>query len=216
MFRRALAPIILVGGLAGVVALPALGQEKAPRAAAKGGKMFGIVTAKTDKDITVKAEGQQEPQVYRYASPSGGGTSAELKAALKMVFVSNLVVLQAKGEDEPVLTSIQAIHSKARSGVTSGTVVAVEPAGAGNNRNMPSLDVKPNVRGPTERYVTRWDPATKGWDKSLLQILAGLKVGDKVKIAWSYDERKRAVQIRVTGQAKPKPAKTEEKPDEAE
>jgi len=38
------------------------------------------------------------------------------------------------------------------------------------------------------------------------QIIAGLSVGDRVKVAWSYDERKRAVQIQVIGKARAKPA----------
>ncbi len=212
-FARALAGMVLVGGLVGIVSFQARGQETSRSAAPRSGKLTGIVTAKTDRDITVKAEGTQKPRLYRFASPSGGGPSADLKAALKMVFVSNLVVLQWRGEEEPVLTGIQALHSRTRTGVTTGTVVATSVASQ-PGREMPSLDVKPSGRGPTERYVARWDVAAKGWDKSLLHIMAELNVGDKVKVAWSYDERKRATQIRVLSRAKPRPVKKEEKSDE--
>ncbi len=199
MFERVLAGIVLAGGLLGTVSLQARGQETSRGATPKSGKVTGIVTAKTGQDITVKAEGTQKPQRYRLASQAGGAPPADVQAALKKVFVTDLVVLQWQGEQEPVVTSIHAIHSKTRAGVVAGTVVAVDPAG-----NMPSFDVKPNGRGFTERYVPRWDVAAKGWDKGLVRTIAGLNVGDKVKIAWSYDERKRAVQIQVLSRARPK------------
>ena len=40
----------------------------------------------------------------------------------------------------------------------------------------------------------------------MAKIIAGLNVGDKLKVAWFYDERKRATQIQVTGRAKGKPS----------
>jgi hypothetical protein len=209
MFERALAGIVLVGGLSGIVSFQAQGQETSHTAAPKSGKVTGIVTAKTDKDITVKAEGTQKPQRYRLASQAGGALPADVQAALKTVFVTNLVVLQWQGEQEPVVTSIHAIHSQTRFGVVTGTVAAVEPAGG-----MPSVDVKPNGRGFTERYVVRWDVATKGWDKGLVRTVAGLNVGDKVKVTWFCDERKRAMQIQVLSRPKPKQAAKEEKSDQ--
>jgi hypothetical protein len=71
---------------------------------------------------------------------------------------------------------------------------------------MPYFDLKPSGKGHTERYVARWDMAAKSVDKKLVQIIAGLNVGDKLKVAWFYDERKRATQIQVTAKAKPKRA----------
>jgi hypothetical protein len=208
MFERAMAGIVLVGSLSCIVSFQARGQETSHAAAPKSGKVTGIVTAKTDKDITVKAEGAQKPQRYRLASQAGGALPADVQAALKMVFVSNLVVLQWQGEEEPVVTGIHAIHSKTRFRAVTGTVAAVEPAGG-----MPSVDVKPSGRGFTERYVVRWDAATKGWDKGLVRTVAGSSVGDKVKVAWSYDERKRAMQIQVLSRPKPRQAEKEENPD---
>ena len=132
---------------------------------------------------------------------------ADVQAALKNVFVTNLVTLQCRGEQDPVLTSIRAMHSRTRIGTVSGTVTAVEPAW----KDTLSFDVKPSGTGFTERYVPRWDVAAKGVDKTLLRTISGLNVGDKVKVAWYYDERKRATQIQVLSRAKPKPVQKEEK-----
>lgn len=196
-FVRILAGLILLTGVCVLPSLQAAEKKPSPAGAAQGGRVFGVVTAKTDKDITIKAEGETESKRYLLA-PGGEAPKGDFQAALKMVFSNNLVMFQFQGEQNPVLTGIQAIHSKTRVGMTAGTVVAVDA-----DPKWPVFDVKPSGQGHTERYVARWDPATKSVDQKLSQIIAGLTVGDKVKVAWFYDERKRATQIQVTGKAKP-------------
>ncbi len=187
--------VIVAVGFRGTQSLQAAEKKPLPAAAA-GDKVFGIVTAKTDKDITIKAEGEDEAKRYRLA-PQGGAPKADLQAALKMVFPTNLVVFQAQGDQDPLLTGIQAMHSKTRVGTATGTIVAVD-----SKAQMPYFDLKPSGKGHTERYVARWDMAAKSVDKRLVQIIAGLNAGDKIKVAWFYDERKRATQIQVLGKAK--------------
>ena len=211
IFAGALAGIILVGGLLGSGSFQAWAKETAKTAAAKNGKITGICTAKTDKEITVKAEGTQKLQRYRLNAPSSGAQSAEFQKALKMVFPTNLVVLQWQGEQDPVLTSIQAMHAKTRFGTVTGIVTAVEPAPKGA---LPCFDLKPISRGPTERYAPNWDFAAKSFDKNFTRALAAMNVGDKVKVNWNYDERKRAAQIQVLSRAKAKPAEKTEKPEQ--
>ncbi len=199
-FVSIVAGVILAVGFCGTQPLQAA-EKKPSRASARQGEgTFGIVTAKTDKNITIKAEGEDEAKRYLLA-PQGGTPKADLQAALKIVFPTNLVVFQVQGDQDPALTSIQAIHSKTRVGMAAGTVVAVDA-----DPKWPTLDVKPSGPGHTERYVARWDMAAKSVDQNLAKIIAGLNVGDKVKITWSYDERKRAQQIQVIGKAKSKPA----------
>ena len=71
----------------------------------RAGKLVGIVTAKTDKEITIKADGEDESKTLLLA-PQGGGPKADLQAALKTVFVPNLVTFSCQGEDQPVISSI--------------------------------------------------------------------------------------------------------------
>ena len=200
-FVSAIVGAILAVGFCGTQSLQAA-EKKPVRAAEAGGKVFGIVTAKTDKDITIKTEGEEEAKRYLLAS-QGGAPKADLRAALKMVFPTNLVVFQAQGDQDPVLTGIQALHSRTRTGMVMGTVVAVDA-----DPKWPTFDLKPGGKGHTERYVARWDMAAKSVDKKLAQIIAGLNVGDKLKVAWFYDERKHATQIQVTAKAKPKHAES--------
>lgn len=63
-----------------VVAIVASGWSQAAErkpaaadAATKGAKVVGIVTAKSDKDIMVKAEGENEAKRYLLAPESGCG-----------------------------------------------------------------------------------------------------------------------------------------------
>jgi hypothetical protein len=199
-FVSVVAGVILAVGFCGTQSLQAA-EKKPSRASSRQGEgTFGIVTAKTDKDITIKAEGENEAKRYLLA-PQGGAPKADLQTALKIVFPTNLVVFQARGDQDPVLTGIQAIHSKTRVGMVTGTVVAVDA-----DPKWPTFDLKPSGKGHTERYVAVWNSATKSADQRLVQIIAGLNVGDKLKVAWFYDERKRATQIQVTAKAKPKPA----------
>jgi hypothetical protein len=207
MFVRVLAGAVLASAFYGESSLQAAEKKPSQASARQGEGTFGIVTAKTDKDITIKAEGENEAKRYLLA-PQGGAPKADLQAALKIVFPTNLVMFQSQGEQNPVLTGIQAIHSKTRLGMSTGTVVAVDA-----DPKWPTFDVKPSGRGPTERYVAVWNPATKSVDQRLSQIIAGLNVGDKLKVAWFYDERKRATQIQVTTKAKPK--RTEDKAEAA-
>lgn len=124
MFVRLLSAIVLASALWGTAGLKGADQKKSPAAAPgatpKSEEITGIVTAKTDKEIMVKAEGEQKPQRHLLASLAGGLPSADVKAALKMVFPTNLVVLQWQGQPERVVTGIHAIHSKTRSGVPPG------------------------------------------------------------------------------------------------
>jgi hypothetical protein len=197
-FAWGLAVAVLASVFCGAPVSPAA-ENKPSRASARQGEVtFGIVTAKTDKVITIKAEGENDAKRYLLA-PQGGGPKTDLQAALKIVFPTNLVMFQSQGEQEPVLIGIQAIHSKTRTGVVTGTIVAADA-----DPKWPTFDLKPSNRGHTERYVARWDAAAKSVDQNLAKIIAGLNVGDKVKVAWFYDERKRAMQIQVTAKAKPK------------
>ncbi len=50
------------------------------------------------------------------------------------------------------------------------------------------------------------------FEKNFTRVIAGLNVGDRVKVNWNYDERKRAAQIQVVSRAKAKPVEKENPP----
>ena len=197
---------VLVGVVCGALGSHAAERQPSRTSARQGEGTFGIVTAKTDKEITIKAEGEHDAKRYLLA-PQGGAPKADLQAALKIVFPTNLVVFQAQGDQDSVLTGIQAIHSKTRVGTATGTVVAVDA-----DPKWPTFDLKPSGKGHTEHYVARWDMAAKSVDKKLAQIIAGLNVGDKLKVGWFYDERSAPRISRLLPRRSPSVLKARQRP----
>jgi hypothetical protein len=184
---------VLASVLLGGTRLGAQGGTDSPAKATdvkpKRGKVTGILTAKTAKDITIKPESTQQTRCYRLAA-------SEVQSVMKSVFVTNLVVVEWEGEQDPVVSSIRMILPKTNSGVSTGTVVAMDP-------NNDHFDLKPTGRGFTERYQPHYDVAAKRWEKIPGRDIAELKVGEKIKVSWVYDERKHPKQIQVIRSAKP-------------
>ena len=133
----------------------------------------------------------EQTQRYRLAA-------SDIQTAMKTIFVTNLVVLEWEGEQEPAVNSIRMILPKTRSGVSTGTVIAVEP-------KWNHFDLKPFGRGLTERYQPHYDMAAKRPEKIPGRDISELKVGDKIKVTWVYDERKHPKQIQVIGEVGQKP-----------
>ena len=63
------------------------------------------------------------------------------------------------------------------------------------------IDVKPAGQGFTERYIPRFIPNQGGFEKDMIQAIAALNVGDKIKLDWVCDERKRAAKVQVLSHA---------------
>ena len=124
--RGGLVGACLVGGICSSLTRAAEEQEKPHGAASSAkpqhGRVTGILIAKDDKSITVKAEGAQEST--RYLLPAPGGSKTDVRAAMKRIFVPNLVAMEWERQDEPVVTAIAPIMPKQRSGVVTGTIVA--------------------------------------------------------------------------------------------
>ena len=119
LFVRVVAAAVLASGL--WLGLTARAEEKKTAPMGKSGKVVGILTVKTDTESTVKPEGKTEEQTFLLAPP-GGTPSATVQAAAKTLFIPNLVSLQWQlKDDQPVVTSIQAIMPKVRTGTVIGT-----------------------------------------------------------------------------------------------
>ena len=203
-FARVVAATVLTSGL--WLCIAAQAEEKKTAPMGKSGKVVGILSAKTDTEITVKPEGKAEEQTFLLAAP-GGAPAATVQAAAKTLFIPNLVALQWQlQDDQPVVTSIQAIMPKVRTGTVIGTIVGQE-----STDKSIYIDVKPaGGRGYTERYWPRYLPNQGGFDKEMIQTIGTLNVGDRVKLTWVCDERKRAAKVQVIAHApKPKPTEKE-------
>ena len=186
----ALVLVTLVCALCCAIALWA--QEKP---APTGGTVTGILAGKGDAWIAVKAEGDKEAIRYyafwRGETPEqGGGPDRQTIEVISKLVVANLVkVVWLMQEARRRIISVEMIIPKEKSGTVVGRVVA-----KGENW----VDAK-SEGGPTERYLPRWvgkAPNQGGsFDKDILRAIAGLTIGQKVKVQWSYEECKRATKI---------------------
>ncbi|MCX7934895.1 MAG: hypothetical protein N3A66_06510, partial [Planctomycetota bacterium] len=88
-------------------------------------------------------------------------------------------------------------------GEVIGTVVAKE-------RNW--IEVKPEGDGPAERYMARWiGGAPKdggGPDREMLAAIERIQIGDRVRVRWTFDERKRVIALERLSAAKGETPKT--------
>jgi hypothetical protein len=196
-FVSVLAGAVLASGWVAMPSLQAAEKKPSRASSRESGKVVGIVTAKSDKDIMVKAEGADEAKRYLLA-PEGSAPKADLQAALKKVFVPNLVALESQGQDQPVVTNIRVILPPVRMGAGTGIVVARES----KPKEVPWIEVKPSDRGYTQRLWPRFVGGPDGFDKEMVRTFDELNVGDKVKVGWVYDERLRAAKIQVISRAK--------------
>jgi hypothetical protein len=73
------------------------------------------------------------------------------------------------------------------------------------------IEVKADGEEKARRYVPRWvggAPADGGGpDKAMVKVFSGLKIGSRVEVEWEYEERFRAVRVRVLALPKEKNAK---------
>lgn len=125
---------------------------------------------KGDAFIIFKAEGAKEPARYLLAAP-GSTVDPKLQAALKSVFPSNLVTMEWKGQNSPVVTDIRTIYFSMRTGTLTGTVI--DRLSEGQNVY---IEVKPDGR-PTKRYLPNW--GTGGGTRRYAKRFPQRKLGTK-------------------------------------
>jgi len=86
-----------------------------------------------------------------------------------------------------------------RGGTVSGIVTA---------KGETFIEVKGDGEEKARRYVPEWRggaPAQGGGpDKEMLKILQGVKVGDRVRLEWKFEERPRVIKLEVVKSASPK------------
>jgi hypothetical protein len=152
-----------------------------------GGKVAGILIAKKDNWLTVKADGEDEPVKYLV----GDNPSKQLVAALKTTFNASRVQLTYKtvGDSRQLVTIKKQVRRA--SGTVTGLVVKVY--------DDFWVEVKPR-NGVSDAYAPN---ATNYKNKEFMAKLRGLKTGDSVTITFNTDfERHRILKLRINNKAK--------------
>lgn len=165
----------------------------APADEPQGGTLTGVLVAKGDNWIGVRADGATEVVKYWpfWRGGNEGGFDKDMVATIRTLVVPNRVSLTWKLEERPRIVSVTMLVPEQREGTLTGTISA---------KGETWIEVTPEG-GATQRFWPRWIGGNPnqggGFDKDMLRVFAGLTVGQKVSIRWTYDERIRAVQVTV-------------------
>ncbi|MCY3020744.1 MAG: hypothetical protein NTW87_17135, partial [Planctomycetota bacterium] len=135
--------------------------------------------------ITFKADHEDVSRRYAVPQLPGGGPDLSVLEPLKKVVSLNRLKLSWKlqPDGQPAIVGVQVDRPAANSGVLVGTITFLQGG---------CVEVLPE-NGLSERFIPVWRPGPP--DRSLMQAVGKSKVGDKVKVTWTYDDRKRMIAI---------------------
>jgi hypothetical protein len=200
--KRALALAMSVA-VAGGVALAGAAKKPDPKEPAeRGGTVIGVLVAKGENFIEVKADGEEKarryvPQWVGGTPAQGGGFDKEMLAKFRTLKLGSRVRLEWKFEERPRVVKIEVLKAPAeqpdeakkpaKDEEKRGTVVGVLVA-KGNN----FIEVKADGEEKPRRYVLHM-----GGTKELLRAMKETPIGSRVKVEWLFLERLRVLRLEV-------------------
>ncbi|MBN1807809.1 MAG: protein kinase [Planctomycetes bacterium] len=159
-----------------------------------GGLFTGLVTAKGPDWVEVKLPGEDVAKRYVPPDDGRGGVDAAVTAAIKGVVAPNIVKMSWKRQGgQRRVTGIEVLLPATKTGTVTGTLTDMGPSW---------VEIRPDD-GPVEQYWAHWVGGNHGGpDQAVVQAITGLKWGDRVRVDWTYDVRKRIDRI-VSGGGTP-------------
>ncbi len=180
--------VLLIGGREYPLAE---GQEQG----VEGGTFRGVV-AEVGKDAFVAlGEGGKRmtfhPRWIGGMPADGGGFDEDMLREIHQLMAGDRVAVEWKWEERPRALEIEVLEQAPRKGTFAGEV-----AEKGDNWFRVAGE-----GGKSMRFMPRWIggmPADGGGlEKPVLEAIGRLRVGQKVRVQWEWEERPRAVEIRV-------------------
>jgi hypothetical protein len=173
--------------------------EHNPKSEGTKGELTGLLVARGDSWIEVKADGSDKIKRYiphwRGGMPdAGGGPDRDMLDNIAVLVTGNRVKLSWSFEEHLRIENVKMIEVKDKKGNDHGVITA---------RGEVWVEIKSNNGGVNERFSVRMvngGPENGGsFDKETMQQMSKLKLGDKIAVQWEYDERKRISKIVKTG-----------------
>jgi len=165
----------------------------------KGGIVTGILTATGESWIAVKAEGERRMERYTPRLDDDGTYDHKMLDAFDKLITCNLVQVKWVEDEGRRVVALRTVPPGGKAGITLGTVVS---------KGASWIDVKPAKGGFAERYIPRWigglPKAGGGLDEDVVRLIKEAEEGDRVKIQWFYDVRKRLTRMENYGPAETK------------
>lgn len=217
MTRRCFAWLLALGLVAPAFAAPAPQKADEKKTDKKGeevrkGTVTGVVTAKGDGWIEVKADGEEKARKYvphwRGGNPSeGGGFDKATVAKIKETPLHSRVQLEWVFDERPrvekleVLKKADAGQDAKRSGSVSGEIKSKK-----DQNNNVVIEVLAPGEEKARAYFVQHDPKIKGPLPDVLKLVRAASVGDKVSIDWEATNHGPAIvkfEVLKKGESKP-------------
>jgi hypothetical protein len=157
------------------------------------GKLAGILVDRGDGWMDVKADGEAFVRRYVPLEDARGRPEPKLVGAISRTFVPNRIELawRLHAGRRRLLGFEMKCPNQGESGVATGTVTDI---------GRTWIEVRPDD-APPDRYTPRWIGGMPsdggGLEKEMLRQFAGLRVGDRVRVRWTYEHRRRALAVEV-------------------
>ena len=195
MTRRCFACLLALGLVAPALAAPKKADEKKTDKKGEEGRkgtVTGVVTAKGDNWIEVKADGEEKARKYvphwKGGNPNqGGGPDKDMVAKIKDTPVHSRVRLEWVFEERPRVEKIEVLKKgdgdakgdAKRSGTVSGEIKSKKE----QNNNV-VIEVLAPGEEKARSYFVQHDPKVKGPIPEVLKAVRAAGVGDKVVFDW--------------------------------
>jgi hypothetical protein len=182
------------------------GDEKKGEPEKKSGAVVGVLTAKGEPWVEVKADGEQKARRYVAswvggAPKDGGGPDKEIVKVIKGLKVGSRVRLEWKFDERARIVKIEVLKSAADKGTPEkdetkdaakkGTVVGKLTA---KEKNW--IELKADGEEKARRYFFHM-----GGTKELRDAIQETAVGSRVRIDWIFVERPRVMKLEVIKRA---------------
>jgi hypothetical protein len=165
--------------------------EKDTATSAGGGIVEGIAAGR-DRDgrsIQVRNDGGGGVDTYLPLEMGGAAHPGTVEAIKNIISANRVTVIWKPRGGQRCIAAIWPQLPAQKAGTVTGTVVGT---GSAFDGRLPQFDLKPDDGGPLERYSPRWQ---NGPDPEIAAAIRALKAGDRVRVEWFFEGRKRAVKI---------------------
>jgi hypothetical protein len=183
-----------------------LGDEKKAELEKKSGTVVGVLTAKGEAWVEVKADGEEKARRYTAhwvggGPQEGGGPDKEIVKVIKGLKVDSRVRLEWKFDERPRVVKIEVLKSAGDKGTLDkqeekdatkkGTVV-----GKLTSKEKNGIELKADGDERARRYFFH-----RAGTKELHDVIDHTPVGSRVRIDWIFIERPRVIKLEVIKRA---------------
>ena len=171
-------------------------DEKKGEPEKKSGAVVGVLTAKGEAWVEIKADGEEKARRYTAnwvggAPKDGGGPDKEIVKVIKGLRIGSRVRLEWNFDERPRVVKVEVLKNEATNPAKKDTVVGKLTA---KEKNW--IELKGDGEEKARRYFFH-----RGGTKELHDAIDETPLGSRVRIDWIFVERPRVMKLEVIKRA---------------